>query len=67
LTYDNGYRHAEGSCNDGPWSTFEMGQAAGHLSIDLIEGRKKHKEQHAIVEPEFVIRQSRGATRSLLA
>ena len=46
------------------WSTSEMGQAAGRLLIDLVEGKRGTKEQHVIVEPELVVRQSCGATHA---
>src|SRR2546425_4136822 len=49
------------------WSTSEMGQAAGQLLIGLIEGRRKHKEEHVMVEPELVVRTSCGATRAAQA
>ena len=47
------------------WSTSEMGQAAGQLLIGLIEGRRKGKEEHVMVEPELVVRTSCGATRAV--
>ncbi len=43
------------------WSTSEMGQAAGRLLIDLVEGKRGIKEQQVIVEPELVVRASCGA------
>ena len=43
------------------WSTSEMGQAAAHLLIDLVEGKRGTREQHIIVEPELVVRASCGA------
>ena len=43
------------------WSTSEMGQAAGQLLIDLVEGKKRTRDQHVIVEPELVVRASCGA------
>ena len=46
------------------WSTAEMGQAAAHLVIDLVEGKRGIKEQHVIVEPELVVRASCGATQA---
>jgi len=49
------------------WSTLEMGQAAARLLIELVEGKKGHKEQQVIVEPELVVRESCGATRAVLA
>jgi LacI family transcriptional regulator len=47
------------------WSTAEMGQAAGRLLIDLVEGKKGRKDQHVIVEPELVVRESCGALKSV--
>ena len=49
------------------WSTLEMGRAAAHLLIELLQGKKGVGEQHVIVEPELVIRESCGATRSVAA
>jgi len=49
------------------WSTLEMGQAAARLSIELVEGKKGRKEHHVIVAPELVVRESCGATRTVLA
>lgn len=49
------------------WSTAEMGQAAARLLIDIVEGKKRSKEQHVIVEPELVVRESCGATRRVYA
>jgi LacI family transcriptional regulator, galactose operon repressor len=49
------------------WSTSEMGQAAGRLLIDQIEHKKRPKEQHIIVEPELVVRESCGANRAVVA
>ena len=49
------------------WSTSEMGQAAARLLIDLVEGKRGSKEQHVIVEPELVVRESCGATRVVFA
>jgi len=49
------------------WSTAEMGQAAAHLLIDLVEGKRGIKEQHVIVEPELVVRASCGATQAAYA
>jgi DNA-binding LacI/PurR family transcriptional regulator len=48
------------------WSTSEMGQAAARLLIDLVESKRGAKEQHVIVEPELVVRESCGASRSVL-
>ena len=49
------------------WSTAEMGQAAARLLIDMIEGKKRQREQHVIVEPELVVRESCGASKALFA
>jgi LacI family transcriptional regulator len=49
------------------WSTAEMGQAAGRLLIDLVEGKKGRKDQHVIVEPELVVRESCGALKPVFA
>jgi LacI family transcriptional regulator len=49
------------------WSTSQMGQAAGRLLIDQIENKKRSKEQHIIVDPELVVRESCGATRAVVA
>ncbi len=49
------------------WSTAQMGQAAARLLIELVEGKKRPREQHVIVEPELVVRESCGATRSVYA
>jgi LacI family transcriptional regulator len=49
------------------WSTAEMGQAAARLLIEIVEGKKRPKEQHVIVEPELVVRESCGAARAVLA
>jgi len=49
------------------WSTAEMGQAAARLLVEMVEGKKRPKEQHVIVEPELVVRESCGAARSVLA
>lgn len=49
------------------WSTSEMGQNAARLLIAMVEGKKRPKEQHIIVEPELVVRESCGATKSLVA
>ncbi len=43
------------------WSTWEMGREAAQLLIEMIEGKRKSKEQHIIVEPELVVRESCGA------
>lgn len=44
------------------WSAMEMGQAAGRLLIDLIEGNQLQKAQQIIVQPELVVRESCGAS-----
>jgi LacI family transcriptional regulator len=49
------------------WSTSEMGQAAGRLLIDLVEGKKGRKDQQVIVEPELVVRESCGALNAVAA
>lgn len=49
------------------WSTSEMGQNAARLLIAMVEGKKRPKEQHIIVEPELVVRESCGAVKSLVA
>ena len=49
------------------WSTAEMGQAAAHLVIELVEGKRGIKEQHVIVEPELVVRASCGAAQPAFA
>jgi len=49
------------------WSTSEMGQAAARLLVEMVEGKKRQKEQHVIVEPELIVRESCGATRAVLA
>ena len=49
------------------WSTSEMGQAAARLLVELVEGKKRSKEQHVIVEPELVVRESCGAARAVTA
>jgi LacI family transcriptional regulator len=49
------------------WSTSEMGQAAARLLIEQIQRKKRPKEQHIIVEPELVVRESCGATRAAVA
>jgi len=49
------------------WSTSEMGQAAARLLIDLVEGKRGTKEQHIIVEPELVVRESCGAAHAAYA
>jgi len=47
------------------WSTLEMGQAAAQILIEMVEGKKKRKDQHIIVEPELVVRESCGAARAV--
>jgi LacI family transcriptional regulator len=50
------------------WSTMEMGQAAAHLLIEMIEEKdKKSKNQQIVVEPQLIVRESCGATRAVLA
>jgi LacI family transcriptional regulator len=48
------------------WSTMGMGQSAGRLLIDLIEGNQTQKAQQIIVQPELVVRESCGAARVAL-
>ena len=47
------------------WSTLELGQAAARLLIELVEGKKRARAQHIIVEPKLVVRKSCGADRRL--
>ena len=48
------------------WSTMEMGQAAAHLLLEMIDGgRKGGTNRRVIVEPELVVRESCGATRAV--
>jgi LacI family transcriptional regulator, galactose operon repressor len=47
------------------WSTAEMGQAAARLVVEMVEGKKRPKRQHVIVEPELVVRASCGATTAV--
>jgi len=49
------------------WSTAEMGQNAARLLVAMVDGKKRPKEQHIIVEPELVVRESCGATRKVKA
>jgi len=49
------------------WSTSEMGQNAARLLVAMVEGKKRPKEQHIIVEPELVVRESCGAARAVSA
>lgn len=49
------------------WSTAEMGQSAARLLVAMVEGKKRPKEQHIIVEPELVVRESCGAARAVPA
>ena len=49
------------------WSTTDMGQNAARLLVAMVEGKKRPKEQHLIVEPELVVRESCGATRAVVA
>lgn len=48
------------------WSTIEMGQAAAHLLLEMIEGKKRGASQRVIIEPELVIRESCGAKKGVL-
>lgn len=47
------------------WAKSEMGQAAAHLLIEMIEGKKGGKSQQIIVEPELVVRGSCGAAKAV--
>jgi LacI family transcriptional regulator len=49
------------------WSTSEMGQNAARLLVTMVEGKKRPKETHIIVEPELVVRESCGAARAVSA
>lgn len=49
------------------WSTSEMGQNAARLLVAMVEGKKRPKETHIIVEPELVVRESCGAARAVSA
>ena len=49
------------------WSTSEMGQSAARLLVAMVESKKRTREQHIIVEPELVVRESCGATKAVLA
>lgn len=49
------------------WSTAEMGQSAARLLVAMVEGKKRPKEQHIIVAPELVVRESCGAARAVPA
>jgi DNA-binding LacI/PurR family transcriptional regulator len=44
-----------------------MGQSAARLLVAMVEGKRQPKEQHIIVEPELVVRESCGATKAVLA
>lgn len=46
------------------WSKNEMGYAAARLLIEMIEGKKRAKNQHVKVEPTLVIRKSGGAAKA---
>ncbi len=48
------------------WSTLEMGQAAARLLIELVEGKKRRREQRIIVEPKLIVRESCGAAKAIL-
>ncbi len=49
------------------WSTSEMGQSAARLLVAMVESKKRTREQHIIVEPELVLRESCGVTKGVLA
>jgi LacI family transcriptional regulator len=49
------------------WSTSEMGQNAARLLVAMVEGKKRPKETHIIVEPELVVRESCGTARAATA
>src|SRR3989440_154010 len=51
------------------WSTSEMGQQAGRLLIQLIEGKEPaaKKAQHIVLKPELIVRSSCGAKSSAKA
>jgi len=51
------------------WSTSEMGQQAGRLLIQLIEGKEPaaKKAQHIVLKPELIVRSSCGAKSSARA
>ena len=49
------------------WSTSEMGQNAARLLVAMVEGKKRPKEMHIIVEPELVVRESCGAAQAVPA
>ena len=49
------------------WSTSEMGQNAARLLVAMVEGKKRPKETHIIVEPELVVRESCGTARAVSA
>ena len=49
------------------WSTSEMGQSAARLLVAMVESKKRPREQHIIVDPELVVRESCGATKAVLA
>jgi LacI family transcriptional regulator len=49
------------------WSTSEMGQNAARLLVAMVEGKKRPKETHIIVEPELVVRESCGTARAVTA
>lgn len=47
------------------WSKNEMGYAAAKLLIEMIEGKKRTKNQHIMVEPSLVLRESCGAKKNI--
>jgi len=47
------------------WSTLEMGRAAADLLVAAVEGKKRRRQQHFIVEPELVVRESCGAKKGV--
>ena len=49
------------------WSTAEMGQNAAQILVAMVEGKKRPKDTHIIVEPELVVRESCGAARTVPA
>jgi LacI family transcriptional regulator len=47
------------------WSKNEMGDAAARLLIEIIEGNKQAMNQHVMVEPKLVLRESCGAAKAM--
>src|SRR5207237_3786591 len=47
------------------WSTLEMGRAAADLLVEAVEGKTRRREQHIIVDPELVVRESCGAKKAV--